>query len=231
MYGKSLAHIEKIKEIHPIQGADNIERVTVLDWNLVAKKGEFKVGDLALYVEIGSILPDGLEDADRLRYKELDKVASEYRKYDNAVKKAAEKGKEPPVLPDGLAPREEVEKEMADIQAKSKYPYFEFLRPRKFKIKTMNLTKFDVISQGILFQTSVVGLDPSEVKVGADFTERFGITEEIEDEEEAGLTAKPLWGPFKLIDRKLMRFSWYRNWKKSRAEKAEWFPWFPAKSD
>lgn len=231
MYGKSLAHIEKIKEIHPIQGADNIERVTVLDWNLVAKKGEFKVGDLALYVEIGSILPDGLDDADRLRYKELDKVASEYRKYDNAVKKAAEKGKEPPVLPEGLAPREEVEKEMADIQAKSKYPYFEFLRPRKFKIKTMNLTKFDVISQGILFQTSVVGLDPSEVKVGADFTERFGITEEIEDEEEAGLTAKPLWGPFKLIDKKLMRFSWYRNWKKARAEKAEWFPWFPAKSD
>ena len=39
MYGKSLAHVERIKEVHSIEGADNIERVTVLDWNLVAKKG------------------------------------------------------------------------------------------------------------------------------------------------------------------------------------------------
>ena len=96
MYGKSLAHIEKIKEIHPIEGADKIERVTVLDWNLVAKKGEFKEGDLALYVEIGSILPDGLEDADRIRVKELEQIISEHRKYANACAKAAEKGKEPP---------------------------------------------------------------------------------------------------------------------------------------
>lgn len=231
MYGKPLAHIEKIKAVHPIEGADNIERVTVLDWNLVAKKGEFQVGDLALYVEIGSILPDGLDDANRIRIKELEKVISEYRRRENAIAKAAEKGQEPPTFQDDLMPREEAEKEMSSIQATSKYPYFEFLRPKKFKIKTMNLSKFGVISQGILFKTDVVGLDPSEVKVGADFTERFGITEEIEDEEEAGITAKPMWGPFKFIDKKLMRFHWYRTWKKSRSEKAEWFPWFPPKSD
>ena len=231
MYGKPLAHIEKIKAVHPIDGADNIERVTVLDWNLVAKKGEFQVGDLALYVEIGSILPDGLDDANRIRVKELEKAISEYRRRENAIAKAAEKGQEPPIFQDDLMPREEAEKEMSSIQATSKYPYFEFLRPKKSKIKTMNLSKFGVISQGILFKTDVVGLDPSEVKVGADFTERFGITEEIEDEEEAGITATPMRGPFKFIDKKLMRFHWYRTWKKSRSEKAEWFPWFPPKSD
>ena len=85
MYGKSLAHIEKIKAVHPIEGADNIERVTVLDWNLVAKKGEFQPGDLALYVEIGSILPDGLEDADRIRVKELEKIISEWKKHEKLL--------------------------------------------------------------------------------------------------------------------------------------------------
>ena len=231
MYGKSLAHIEKIKAAHPIEGADNIERVTVLDWNLVAKKGEFQPGDLALYVEIGSILPDGLEDADRIRVKELEKIISEWKKHEKLLEKDEERCVEPRPAPDIPVTREAAEQEMAEIQAKSKYPYFEFLRPRKFKIKTLNLNKFNVISQGILFKTDVVGIDPAEVKVGADFTERFGITEEIEDAEEAGLTAKPMWGPFKFIDKKLMRYACYRNWKKSRAEKAEWFAWFPGKSD
>ena len=110
MYGKSLAHIEKIKAIHPIEGADNIERVTVLDWNLVAKKGEFQVGDLALYVEIGAILPDGLEDADRSRVKELEKIISEHKKYANACAKAKEKGKEPPAPNTELMPQEDAEK-------------------------------------------------------------------------------------------------------------------------
>lgn len=231
MYGKSLAHIERIKAVNPIPGADKIERVTVLDWNLVAKKGEFKVGDLALYVEIGAILPDGLEEADRERVKELEKVITEHRKYANACEKAKAKGKESPAPNTELIPREEAEKEMADIQARSKYPYFEFLRPKKFKIKTMNLTKFNVISQGILFKPEDLGIDPSEVKLDADFTERFAIMEEIEDEEEAGVAQKPLWGPFKLIDRKLMRYGWYRTWKKNHADKGIWFPWFPAKSD
>ena len=231
MYGKPLAHIERIKQIHPIEGADKIERVTVLDWNLVAKKGEFHVGDLALYVEIGAILPDGLEDADRIRYKELDKVLSEYRRYDNAVKKAAEKGKEPPAPPDAPISRERAEVEVEQIQARSKYPYFEFLRPKKFRIKTMNLAKFGVISQGILFRPGDIGLDPDAIKVGQDYTERFAITEEIEDDEEAGNVSKPLPGPFRWIDKKLMRYSWYRDWKKSRRERADWLPFFPAKSD
>lgn len=54
---RALAHIETIKEINPIIGADNIEMATVLGWKVIAKKGEFKVGDKCVYFEIDSLLP------------------------------------------------------------------------------------------------------------------------------------------------------------------------------
>ena len=150
MYGKSLAHIEQIKEVHPIEGADNIERVTVLDWNLVAKKGEFTPGELALYVEIGSILPDGLGEKDRERYAELAQIVSEYNRRENAVKKAKDKGKEPPVFEDNLVPLEVVQNAIKEIQDRSAYPYFEFLRPKKFKINIKKHVKKPVACVGSL---------------------------------------------------------------------------------
>lgn len=55
---RNLASIQKIKEITPIEGADRIECATVLGWNLIVKKGEFKVGDLCVYIEIDSRLPN-----------------------------------------------------------------------------------------------------------------------------------------------------------------------------
>ena len=54
---RSLAHIEKIIDIQPIEGADKIEVATVLGWEVVVKKEEFKVGDLCCYIEIDSIVP------------------------------------------------------------------------------------------------------------------------------------------------------------------------------
>lgn len=54
---RALAHIEKINKIRPIIGADNIDYATVLGWNLIVKKDEFKVGDLCVYFEIDSLLP------------------------------------------------------------------------------------------------------------------------------------------------------------------------------
>ena len=185
MYGKSLAHIEKIKAVHSIDGADKIERVTVLDWNLVAKKGEFSPGDLALYVEIGSILPDGLEEADRDRYKELAKVLSEHKRRANAIRKATEKGVELPVFEDDLMPVADAEAEMAEIQSRSKYPFFEFLRPKKFKIKTIIFSKFDVISQGILFRPEDIGLSPEEVKRGGSFGTIYACTPGAKAEDSA----------------------------------------------
>lgn len=55
---RKLATIEKISEIHPIEGADAIERAVIRGWNVVIKKGEFKEGDLCVYCEIDSLMPD-----------------------------------------------------------------------------------------------------------------------------------------------------------------------------
>lgn len=55
---RKLASIQRIKSLEPIEGADAIEKATVLGWQLVVKKGEYQVGDLAVYCEIDSLLPD-----------------------------------------------------------------------------------------------------------------------------------------------------------------------------
>lgn len=55
---RKLASVQTIKAIKPIEGADRIEIVQVLNWDCVAKKGEFKVGDLVIYFEIDSLLPE-----------------------------------------------------------------------------------------------------------------------------------------------------------------------------
>jgi RNA ligase (TIGR02306 family) len=55
---RKLASIQKIKALEPIENADAIERATVLGWQLVVKKGDFGVGDLCVYCEIDSLMPD-----------------------------------------------------------------------------------------------------------------------------------------------------------------------------
>lgn len=54
---RKLATIRKIDEIRPIEGADAIECAVVGGWTVVIKKGEFAVGDLAVYFEIDSWMP------------------------------------------------------------------------------------------------------------------------------------------------------------------------------
>lgn len=107
---RKLASIQKIKSLDPIEGADAIEKATVLGWQLVVKKSEFKVGDLCVYCEIDSLFPDK--------------------------------------------------------------PEFEFLRPRKMRVKTIRLR--GQISQGICFPLSFLpsGFDIVE---DADCTEALGI--------------------------------------------------------
>ena len=56
--GRKLASVQKIKAIRPIEGADRIEVVQVLNWDCVASKGQYHVGDLVIYFEIDSLLPD-----------------------------------------------------------------------------------------------------------------------------------------------------------------------------
>ena len=56
--GRKLASVQKVKAIRPIEGADRIEVVQVLNWDCVASKGQYHVGDLVIYFEIDSLLPD-----------------------------------------------------------------------------------------------------------------------------------------------------------------------------
>ena len=56
--GRKLASVQKVKAIRPIEGADRIEVVQVLNWDCVAAKGQYHVGDLVIYFEIDSLLPD-----------------------------------------------------------------------------------------------------------------------------------------------------------------------------
>ncbi len=95
---RKLASIQRIKSLTSIPGADLIEKAQILGWELVVKKDEFQEGDLCVYIEIDSILPE--------------------------------------------------------------YPIFEFLRPRKFRIRTIKLK--NTLSQGIAFPLSVINeIDPS----------------------------------------------------------------------
>lgn len=55
---RKLASLQRITALEPIPNADSILKATVLGWQLVVKKGEFSVGDLCVYIEIDSILPD-----------------------------------------------------------------------------------------------------------------------------------------------------------------------------
>jgi hypothetical protein len=75
---RSLAHIETITDIRPIEGKDRIVLAKVLGWNVVIGKDEFKVGDNVVYVEIDSRLNTGLEpfrilvkDADRFGFAKI----------------------------------------------------------------------------------------------------------------------------------------------------------------
>jgi RNA ligase (TIGR02306 family) len=57
MEKRKLASVQLVHHILPIEGADQIECVQVLGWNVVAKKGEFHAGDTCVYFEVDSFLP------------------------------------------------------------------------------------------------------------------------------------------------------------------------------
>lgn len=55
---RRLATVQRVSELTPIEGADRIEVASVLGWKVVVGKGDFSAGDLLVYIEIDSILPD-----------------------------------------------------------------------------------------------------------------------------------------------------------------------------
>ena len=116
---RALAYTTRVGEISKIEGADNIELISVLGWKVIAKIGEFHEGDLCVYFEIDSKLP---------------------------------------------------EKEWS-----------EFMRSKHFKVKTMKLSKFGVISQGLALPVSVFDVEiPNEEN--ADVTDLLGVTYSVEED-------------------------------------------------
>lgn len=57
---RSLAKVVKITEILPHTNADQLELIKVDGWQIVVKKGDFQVGQLAIYLEIDSWVPHTL---------------------------------------------------------------------------------------------------------------------------------------------------------------------------
>jgi len=154
MSERKLASIQRIVSLASIDGAEMIEKATVLGWEVVvAKDDNFKVGDLVVYCEVDSIMPDK--------------------------------------------------------------PEFEFLRERKFRIRTIKLK--GQVSQGIVFPLSILknadyGAAFLNLKEGSGVTEILGIRKhdpqaEFERKEVLRLAT---------IDKNRMhkflkRYNWYRK--------------------
>lgn len=117
---RALAYTAKITGIEPIVGADNIELAHVLGWKVIAKKGEFKEGDLCVYFEIDSKLP----------------VAE----------------------------------------------WSEFMASKHYKVKTMKLSKFGVVSQGLALPTTVFGDIGIPLLPDQDCTELLKVTYSVEED-------------------------------------------------
>lgn len=167
---RKLAHIELITEIKSIPKADRIEVAQILGWRCVVKKGEFKVGNKIIYIEVDSIVPEK--------------------------------------------------------------PEYEFLRDRKFRIRTIKLR--GQVSQGLVIPLpkdwTVKRTD--RCKIGSDVTEELNITKylspteqtEIQREEEAIKIEK------NRVKKFMMRYSWFRRLFLSRTGK-KGFPFWVQKTD
>jgi len=131
---RKLASIQKISEIKPIDGADKIEVALMenLGWEcVIAKKDNIKVGDLVIYIEIDSVMPE--------------------------------------------------------------CPEFEFLRERKFRVRTIKLRK--QISQGLILPlTSLprsVDITKIPMSIGDDVTDILNIKKyDLQIQEEQCLSQK-----------------------------------------
>ena len=55
---RELAYVVHIDNIIPIEGADRVEQAIVGGWHIMVRKDQFQIGDLAIYFEIDSKLPE-----------------------------------------------------------------------------------------------------------------------------------------------------------------------------
>lgn len=101
---------------------------------------------------------------------------------------------------------------------------FEFLRSKKFRIKTMKMG--GVLSQGICFPLSI--LPEGEYELGQDVTEIIGITQYEPTQDKERIARVPM--PTKKYPKWLMRFGWFRKLVLPKKQ-AKGFPDFISKTD
>lgn len=161
---RRLATIRRIGSLEPIEGRDRIELAHVDGWSVIVKKGEYEVGDLTVYCEPDTVLPER--------------------------------------------------------------PEFEFLRDKKFKIKTMKMA--GVISQGICFPMSI--LPYGVYKVRDDVTDLIGAKQNVDTMDIEKEIPKKSDGKTSWLKKKYYNSRFY---KKKLAEQQEMkkFPSFIKKTD
>src|SRR3990167_311457 len=62
------ATIQRVDAVNPIPGADRIEVLSVMGWSTVSGKGQYKVGDLVVFVQPDSVLPETPEFEEYRRF-------------------------------------------------------------------------------------------------------------------------------------------------------------------
>lgn len=167
---RALVYNTPVVWVKPIEGADNIELVGVLGWTCIAKKGEFKPGDTAIYFEIDSKLP------------------------------------------------------VADWSA--------FMESKHYKVKTMRLGKFNVISQGLALPTDAFGEELSSKIIDAisegfrngdntvDLTEILEVTYSVEEDNKRKANVDP---NAKYISMKARHKKFFSNKLVKKMMKYKWF--------
>jgi tRNA-binding EMAP/Myf-like protein len=145
---RQLATVRRIADIRPIPNADAIEVCQVDGWEcVIAKKDNFKVGDLIVYIEIDSIVPE--------------------------------------------------------------IPQFEFLRDRKFRVRTIKLR--GQVSQGLVVPLSILP-ENKKYKENDDVTDILGIKKyDPQAEQERALLTQKADKNKNPIIKFLMKFKWFRK--------------------
>lgn len=223
---RTQAHIEKVVKTYSIEGADRVEMAQILDYHVLVQKGEFSAGELAVYVEVDTILPDGLSK-EKLAELRAEKI----------LLKAASKDDKPAI-----------QAKIDEIISHNTIPEFEFLRAKDFEIHTLKNKKLGIYSLGIMFPMSILKLAYDRLsdelkpkfetiinspKEGMDVSTLIGAVK-IDEDEIISNIKKPIHPLVQKIDKKLMSFSLYRTIKKKVLPKklsGDWPSDLPHQSD
>ena len=124
---RKLASIQYVHDITPIEGADKIELVHVLGWQVVCQKDQFHIGDKCVYFEVDSFLPidEKFEFLRKNSYKKTDLMGEGFRLKTIKLRGQISQGLVMPldILPDG---NYEVGDEVTDILGVKKWAIEEF---------------------------------------------------------------------------------------------------------